>query len=74
MNDLAKLIIGAGVVLVLAGGLILLLGKFGIHPGRLPGDIRVEGDHGVFHFPVITCVVVSIVLTVLLNLVGKFWR
>lgn len=74
MNELAKLIIGAGVVLVLAGGLILLLGKLGIHPGRLPGDINLEGERSAFHFPIVTCIVVSIVLTVLLNLAGKFWR
>lgn len=74
MNDLAKLLIGAGLVLVLVGGLMLLLGKLGIHPGRLPGDIHVEGERGAFHFPVVTCVVVSIVLTVLLNLMGKLWR
>lgn len=74
MNELAKLIIGAGVVLVLAGGLMLLLGKLGIHPGRLPGDFRVAGARSAFYFPLATCIVVSLVLTVLLNLIGKLWR
>lgn len=74
MNELAKLIIGAGLLLVAVGAVILLLGKLGIHPGRLPGDIHVEGGRGSLHFPVVTCLVVSVVLTVLLNLIGRFWR
>ena len=44
MESMAKLIIGAGVVLVLVGGVILLLGKLGINLGQLPGDIHVEGN------------------------------
>ena len=74
MNEMAKLIIGAGVVLVLVGGVILLLGKLGINLGQLPGDIHVEGERSSFHFPVVTCIVVSVVLTVLLNLVSRWWR
>ncbi|MBL7648146.1 MAG: DUF2905 domain-containing protein [Candidatus Hydrogenedentes bacterium] len=74
MNEMAKLIIGAGVVLVLVGGVMLLLGKLGINLGQLPGDIHVEGERSSFHFPVVTCIVVSVVLTVLLNLVSRFWR
>jgi len=74
MNEMAKLIIGAGLVLVLVGGVILLLGRLGINLGQLPGDIHVEGERSSFHFPVVTCIVVSVVLTVLLNLVGRWWR
>ncbi len=74
MNEMAKLIIGAGVVLVLVGGVILLLGKLGINLGQLPGDIHVEGERSSFHCPVVTCIVVSVVLTVLLNLVSRWWR
>ena len=36
--------------------------------GRLPGDVHVERDHFSFHFPIVTCLVVSAVLTLLLNL------
>ena len=74
MNDMAKLIIGAGLVLVLVGGVILLLGKLGINLGQLPGDIHVEGERSSFHFPIVTCIIVSVVLTVLLNLVSRWWR
>ena len=74
MDNMAKLIIGAGVVLVIAGGLMLLLGKLGINPGQLPGDIHVEGGRGSFQFPIVTCVIVSVVLTVLLNIVLRWWK
>ena len=74
MESMAKLIIGAGVVLVLVGGVILLLGKLGINLGQLPGDIHVEGERSSFHFPIVTCIIVSMVLTVLLNLVSRWWR
>lgn len=36
--------------------------------GRLPGDIRIEGEHGGFYFPVVTMIVISVVLTIAINL------
>lgn len=74
MENMAKVIIGAGVVLVLVGGVILLLGKLGINLGQLPGDIHVEGERSFFHFPIVTCIIVSVVLTVLLNVLSRWWR
>ena len=60
----ALIIIGA--VLLLAGLAWPWLSKLGL--GRLPGDIRVETESGGFYFPIVTCIVVSIVLSVLLYL------
>jgi hypothetical protein len=74
MESMAKVIIGAGLVLVLVGGVILLLGKVGINLGNLPGDIRIDGERSSFHFPVVTCIVVSVVLTLLLNVLSRWWR
>lgn len=74
MESMAKLIIGAGVVLVLVGGAMLLLGKLGINLGNLPGDIHVKGERSSLHFPVGTCIIVSVVLTVLLNVVLRLWK
>ena len=53
-----------GIVLVAAGLAWPWLAK--IPFGRLPGDIRIEGEHGGFFFPVTTCLVVSIVLSLIL--------
>jgi hypothetical protein len=53
-----------GLVLVAAGLLWPWLTKIGL--GRLPGDIHIEGENGGFYFPIVTCLVISIVLSVLL--------
>lgn len=42
--------------------------------GRLPGDVRIEREHSAFYFPIVTCVVVSIVLSLLLSLFSMFRR
>jgi hypothetical protein len=52
--------------LVIAG--IGLLVTLGLPLGRLPGDIVVQRGRGTFYFPVVTCIVVSVVLTLLLSL------
>ena len=74
MDGLAKLIIGAGVVLVFVGGAMLLLGKLGIHLGQLPGDVNLGGERSSFHFPVVSCLILSVVLTVILNMVIRLWK
>ncbi len=58
---MARLLIIAGVVLVLAG----LLLKAGLPLGRLPGDIVIRRGNGAFYFPIVTCIVVSVVLSIL---------
>lgn len=74
MESTAKIIIALGLLLVLGGGLMLLLGKFGIHLGQLPGDLHVEGRRSSFHVPIMTCILASIALTLLLNLVLRLWK
>jgi hypothetical protein len=66
---MGRLLIGAGFALIIAGLLFILGEKLGIRLGRLPGDIRIEGRHGGFYFPVVTCVLLSAVLTLL----GWLW-
>ena len=70
MRDLGRLLILLGVVAVVAGAALLLADRL---PwlGRLPGDILVRRGRTTFYFPIVTCLVVSIVLTILVNL---FWR
>jgi len=64
---IGKALILAGIVLVLAGIVMLALPKM---PwiGRLPGDVNLQGRNFSFHFPVVTCLILSIVLTIVLNL------
>ena len=69
MESIGKLLMGLAVVLFIAGGLVYLLGRSG--GGFLPGDIVVRRDNFTFVFPVVTMIVVSVVLTVLLNLLFR---
>ena len=54
-------------VLVAAG----LLWPYLARLGRLPGDIAIRGEHGGFYFPIVTCLLVSLVLTLIFWLAGK---
>ena len=69
--NIGRALIGMGLVLVAAGALVLLSDKLPFKLGRLPGDIAVEGKNGRFYFPVMTCLLVSAVLTLLSWLVSK---
>ena len=63
-----------GIALFLIGGGVYLAAKFGIPLGRLPGDIRIEGENGSFYFPITSSILVSVVLTIVLNLIGKLLK
>jgi ribose/xylose/arabinose/galactoside ABC-type transport system permease subunit len=65
MSELGRVIITLGVVLVVCGGLMLLLGRAGIPIGRLPGDIVYRGKNTTFYFPIVSCILISIVLTLI---------
>lgn len=71
MKPLGLLLIAAGVLLTLVGTAVYFgwLNWF----GRLPGDVRIEGERTQVHFPIVTMIVVSIVLTVLLNVLARFF-
>ena len=62
---MGRVLITAGVFLVVAGLVVVLGERLGIRLGRLPGDIRIEGRRGGFYFPIVTCLVVSAVLSLI---------
>ena len=72
MESIARYLMIGGVILFLIGGGVYLASKFGIPLGRLPGDIRIEGEHGSFYFPITSSILVSVVLTVILNIISRF--
>ena len=59
-----RVLIAVGLLLLVAGLLWPWLSKLGL--GRLPGDIRIETESGGFYFPIVTCLVISIVLSLVL--------
>jgi hypothetical protein len=64
--ELGRLILVFGVVLVIVGGLAMLGVRMPF--GRLPGDIAIEGERGGIYIPIATMIIVSVVLTILVNL------
>ena len=74
MESVARYLMLGGIVLFLIGGGVYLAAKFGLPLGRLPGDIRIDGINGSFYFPVTTSILVSVVLTILLNVIARLIR
>jgi hypothetical protein len=72
METFARYLIIGGIVLILIGGGVYLAAKLGIPLGRLPGDIRIEVDNGSFYFPLTSSILVSVILTIVLNLISRF--
>jgi len=70
MEGVARLLIGLGVILVVVGLVVLMAGRL---PwlGRLPGDIAIRRDGVTVYFPLATCLLVSVILSVLLYLARK---
>lgn len=73
MTDLGKLLILLGAALILGGILLLLFGRLHLPLGRLPGDIVYRGKNTTFYFPVTTSILLSLLLTLVLYVIGK-WR
>ena len=72
--SIGKYIILVGVAVMLVGLVVYFFGDKLSWLGRLPGDIRVEGENGGrFYFPVVTCIVVSVLLNLLIVLIRRFF-
>lgn len=74
LRELGKALLIFGVVLAAAGALLMLGGKLPLRLGRLPGDIVYSGRNTTFYFPIVTCLVLSAVLTLLFWVIGHFRR
>ena len=74
VNDLGKMLVVAGAVAILVGVGLMLAGRAHIPLGRLPGDIVYRGKNSTFYFPLATSLLVSVVLSVVLYLIGRFRR
>ena len=74
MENIARYIMIGGIILFLIGGGVYLAAKLGLPLGRLPGDIRIEGENGSFFFPLTTSILVSVILTIVLNVIVRLLR
>ena len=72
MTDVGKLFVFFGVMLLVLGVLFLFLGRSGLPIGRLPGDFLYRGKNTTFFFPLTTSIVLSVVLSLVLYIIGRF--
>lgn len=70
MQDTAKLIIISGVVMVLVGVVLFFAGKLPL-AGKLPGDIFIKKDNFTFYFPIATCILLSIVFSIIMSVITR---
>jgi hypothetical protein len=71
MREIGKMLMLSGIAVAVIGALVWLGARSGGLPlriGRLPGDIAYQGKHGSFYFPIVTCILLSVVLTLVLRL------
>jgi hypothetical protein len=74
MADFGKLLILLGVILLVLGVVFIFLGKTNLPIGKLPGDIIYRGKNTTVYFPLATSILLSVVLTAVMYLIGRFRR
>jgi len=66
-----RVLITLGLVLVVVGLLVTFAGRLPLRLGRLPGDIYIQGKNSSFYFPVTTCILLSVVVSVVMWILRK---
>ena len=74
MIEFGRLLIIVGLVIAAAGLAVMVAVRYFPWLGNLPGDIHYRGKNSEFHFPVVTCIAVSVVLTMVVNVVLRLFR
>jgi len=74
MSDFGKFVLFFGIVLVIIGLALIVLGRTNLPIGRLPGDIVYRGKNTTFYFPLATCILLSVVLSLVLYVISRFRR
>ena len=72
VGDAGKILLVVGLALTVIGAIFVVGSRLGL--GHLPGDISVTSGNFSFFFPVVTCLVVSIVLTIVINVILRLWQ
>lgn len=74
MENIGRFLMIGGILLFIVGGLVFLASKFGLPFGRLPGDIHIQREGFSFYFPLASSILISIILTILLNVVIRLFK
>ena len=72
LREFGRMLLLFGGLFVLVGALFYFGGKLPLRLGRLPGDIIHRGEHTTFYFPIVTCLVLSAVISVFVWLISRF--
>jgi hypothetical protein len=71
-QQIGKWLISAGIIIALVGALMMILGRIGLF--KLPGDLEFGSKNWRIYLPIVSCIVISIVLTIILWLINYFRR
>jgi len=71
-QQIGKWLILAGILVAVLGALMVLLGRVGLF--RLPGDLHFGGRNWRIYFPIASCIIISVILTLILWLINHFRR
>jgi len=73
LANIGKILLIGGGVIAFIGLIIMLVGKTGII-GKLPGDIIIQRGDSTFYFPIVTFLIISVVLTLIINIVLRLFK
>lgn len=74
MTEMGRILIGIGIFLVFIGFVLILVGRMGFPLGRLPGDFSFKGKNFAVYFPLASSILVSLILTLIFAILGRFRR
>ncbi len=74
MESIGRLLMIAGAIILIVGGAIYLAGRLNLPLGQLPGDIHIEGERFRLYIPLATGLLISLLLTLILNLADRLWK
>ena len=72
MTDIGKMLLFFGLVVAAVGLVLVLAGRTNLPIGRLPGDMVFRGKNTTFYFPLATSILLSVVLSVIFYVIGRF--
>ena len=72
MENFARWLVIGGIIMILIGGCVFLAARMGIPFGKLPGDIKIQGENASLYIPCMTSIILSILLTIVLNIIIRF--
>lgn len=74
LETVGKILLLVGLGVAVLGGGLWVLARLGLPLGKLPGDINIQGSGVSFYFPIVSCLLLSIVATLVINVVLRIFR